>query len=148
MFLKGVLILIALGVLVLCLYVLPMGITTDRTGYYRPILIGMYVPAIPFFLALYEAFMLLGYIEKNKTFSDPSVRSLRNIKYSGIAISALYALGMPYIFRAADLDDAPGVALLGFVIIFASFVIATAAAVFERLLQSAIELKSENDLTV
>jgi hypothetical protein len=34
------------------------------------------------------------------------------------------------------------------VIIFASIVIATAAAIFQRLLQNAVDMKSENDLTV
>jgi hypothetical protein len=38
--------------------------------------------------------------------------------------------------------------MLGLVLIFVSVVVATAAAVFERTLQSAVELKSENDLTV
>jgi hypothetical protein len=60
----------------------------------------------------------------------------------------MYVVGMPYIFHAADKDDAPGVALIGFVIIFASFVIATAAGVFQRLVQNAVDIKSENDLTV
>ena len=91
---------------------------------------------------------LLNYIDKNKVFSDASIKALKNIKYSAIAISLLYAAGMPYILYVADKDDAPGVVLIGLVIIFASFVIATAAAVFQRLVQSAVEIKSENDLTV
>jgi len=33
-------------------------------------------------------------------------------------------------------------------LIFVSAVVATAAAVFERTLQSAVDIKSENDLTV
>jgi hypothetical protein len=146
--LRGVICLIGLAVLGFCLVLLPMAISTDRVGYYRPILVGMYFPAIPFFLALYEALKLLSYIDKNKAFSSLSVKALRNIKYCGIAISGMYAAGMPYIFYAADRDDAPGVVLIGFVIVFASFVVATAAAVFERLLKHAVEIKSENDLTV
>jgi len=37
---------------------------------------------------------------------------------------------------------------MGLILIFVSVVVATAAAVLERTLQSAVELKSENDLTV
>jgi DUF2975 family protein len=37
---------------------------------------------------------------------------------------------------------------LGIFTTFASIVIATAAAVFQRLLQNAVDIKSENDLTV
>jgi len=148
LFLRSVIYLMGLAVLALCLFVLPVGIRTDSTGYYRPILIGMYVPAIPFFIALYQGLKLLSYIDKNKAFSTLSVTALKHIKYCAIAISALYALGMPFIFRAAELDDAPGAIVIGLVIVFASFVIAVFAALLQVLLQNAIEIKSENDLTV
>ena len=45
-------------------------------------------------------------------------------------------------------DDIAGGVMMGLLLIFVSVVVATAAAVFERILQSAVELKSENDLTV
>jgi len=148
LFLKGVVVLLGIAALAVCIFGLPYLISTDQTGYYRPILIGMYVPAIPFFLALHQAFKLLSHIDENKAFSDLSVKRLKNIKNCALAISAMYAAGMPYIFYAADRDDAPGVILIGLVIIFASFVIAVFAAVLQRLIQNAIDIKSENDLTV
>ena len=48
----------------------------------------------------------------------------------------------------AQWDDAPGLALIDLVIIGASMVIAVFAAVLQRLLQEAIDIKTENDLTV
>jgi hypothetical protein len=45
-------------------------------------------------------------------------------------------------------EDIAGGVMIGLVMIFVSAVAATAAAVFEKLLQSAVEIKSENDLTV
>jgi hypothetical protein len=45
-------------------------------------------------------------------------------------------------------DDAAGGVFMGVLITFGSIVIATAAAVFERILQNAVDIKSENDLTV
>jgi hypothetical protein len=146
--LKIVIILIALGVLALCVFVLPTGIRSDEVGDYLPILMGMYVPAIPFFIALYQAIKLLNYIDRNKVFSEVSVKALKHIKYCAIAICVLYTAGMPYIFYVADKDDAPGVVAIGFVFIFASLVVAAAAAVFQRLLQNVLDIKSENDLTV
>jgi hypothetical protein len=127
---------------------LPAGIVSDKTGYYRPILLGLYVPAIPFFFALYQAIRLLGYIDRNNSFSELSVRAFRNIKYCALAISGLFAGGMPYIFYAADRDDAPGVILMGLVIIGASVVIATFSGLLQKLVQNAVDIKSENDLTV
>jgi hypothetical protein len=146
--LRGVVILIGLVVLALCVFALPSGIVSDKTGYYRPILFGLYVPAIPFFYALYQALKLLGYVDKNRAFSELTVKALKNIKLCAFIISALFTVGQPYVFYAADRDDAPGVALIGFVIIGASFVIATAAAVMQKLVQNAVDIKSENDLTV
>lgn len=138
------------GLLILagCVFLLPAGIMSDNTGYYKPILIGMYVPAIPFFMAIFQTLKLLSLIDSNQAFSEKSVLALKKIKYSAFAISGLYALGMPYIFSAADRDDAPGVVLIGLIFIGASFVIGTAAAMFQRLVANAVELKAENDLTV
>lgn len=148
LFLRGVVILIGAIILALCIFALPYGITTDKRGMYVPILIGLYVPAIPYFFALYQAMRLLGFIDKNEAFTDKAVWTLRNIKYCALLISALFALGSPYIYYVADQDDAPGVLAIALVITFASLVIATAAAVFQRLFQNAVTIKNENDLTV
>jgi hypothetical protein len=45
-------------------------------------------------------------------------------------------------------EDSPPFGILGFTLTFAASVIATLAAVLQQLLQSAIAIKSENDLTV
>jgi len=148
--LRGVVILIGIIVLALCVYGLPRLIISEMNGDfdYGPVFLGLYAPAIPFFFALFQALKLLDYIDHDKAFSKVSVTALKNIKYCAFAISALFTLGMPYVFYLADRDDAPGTALIGFVIIGASFVIATAAALFQRLFQNAVDIKSENDLTV
>ncbi len=148
LFLRGVVILIGLFILALCVFVLPVGIRTDRVGYYAPILWGLYVPAIPFFFALYQTMNLLGHIDRNEAFSEMSVSALKNIKYSAGAIATLFTAGLPYIYYAADRDDAPGVLAIALVITFASLVIATFAAVLQKLIQNAVDIKSENDLTV
>lgn len=148
LFLKLAVMVFGLIVLALCIFVLPAAIGSDNTGAYRPILLGMYVPAVPFFIALWQALKLLDYIDKNNAFSLDSAKAFRAIKYSAAAISALYAAIMPYVYIVADKDDAPGVILIGLAFIFASAVIATAAAVLQKLVQHAVDIKSENDLTV
>lgn len=150
LFLKAVISLIGLAVLALLLVGLPILIKSEWTGDfdYGPIFVGLYVPAIPFFMALHQALKLLAYVDRNTAFSDLSVKALKKIKQCAFTISALFAAGMPYIFKIAERDDAPGVALIGFIIIGASFVIAIFAAVLQTLVQNAVEIKSENDLTV
>ncbi|MFB3162517.1 putative RDD family membrane protein YckC [Bacillus niacini] len=113
-----------------------------------PIVIGMYVSAIPFFGALVQAFKLLSYIDKNQAFSELSVKALKNIKIYALIISGLYVVILPFVFLVAELDDAPGLVIIGMVPVFASMVIAVFAAVLQRLLKEAIDIKSENDLTV
>jgi hypothetical protein len=149
-FLRAVIFFIGLVVMVLCIFVLPIGIRAELKGDfdYGPILLGLYIPAIPFFIALYQSLKLLGFIDHNKTFSDLSVKALQIIKYCAFIICALFAAGMPYIFYIADRDDAPGVAAIGFVIVGASLVIGVFSAVLEKLLQNAIDIKTENDLMV
>jgi hypothetical protein len=150
LFLRSVIVFIAVAVGVLLVFILPRIIVAELQGDfdYLPILVGMYIPSIPFFIALFQGWKLLDFIDKNRAFSTLSINALRKIKYCGFIISALYAAGMPYIFMIAERDDAPGVALIGLVFTFGSFLIGTAAAIFQKMFQNALDIKSENDLTV
>jgi hypothetical protein len=49
---------------------------------------------------------------------------------------------------SGDRDDRPAGVFMRLLITFPSIVVATAAGIFERILQNAVEIKSENDLTV
>ena len=152
LFLRIAVILMGIPVLALCIFgVYQLANNPANPDYAHilyPILIGMYVSAIPFFIALYQAFKLLNYIDKNQSFSELYITSLKNIKFCAITISSLYVVILPFVFLVADLDDAPGLVIVGMVPVFASMVIAVFAAVLQKLLQEAIHIKSENDLTV
>jgi hypothetical protein len=114
-----------------------------------PFLAYIYLAFIPFFVALYQAFKMLGYARRDEIFSQRCVQALRTIKLcaSTTAIFILGALAYIFIFVRGTDDIAGGVAM-GVFIIFISAIIGTAAAVFERILQNAVDIKSENDLTV
>ena len=151
-FLKLAVFLIGSPVLALGIYGLPWLANNPANPDYAhilyPIVIGLYVSVIPFFVALYQAFKLLSYIDKNQAFSELSVKSLQIIKFCAMTISGLYVVILPFVFLVADLDDAPGLVIVGMVPVFASLVIAVFAAVLQKLLQEAIDIKSENDLIV
>ncbi|NYF23624.1 DUF2975 domain-containing protein [Sporosarcina sp. JAI121] len=153
-FLKIAVIFLGIPILALCIFGLPILAkeATESNSEFTYVLYGiiivMYVSAIPYFIALYQAFKLLNYIDKNKAFAEISVKALKNIKFSAITISGIYVIGLPFFFIFAELDDAPGVVLIGMLFIFAPMVIAVFAAVLQRLLKEAITIKSENDLTV
>ncbi|MED4613057.1 DUF2975 domain-containing protein [Bacillus subtilis] len=153
-FLKIALVLIGIPILALCIFLVPKianysAELVPNIAYIKYLVfIYLYVTTIPFYFALYQAFKLLSYIDKNKAFSGLSVRALKNIKYCAVTISIFYAAGMPVFYLIAEIDDAPGIIVIGLVIIFASMVIAVFAAVLQKLLKEAIDIKSENDLTV
>ncbi|MCZ2259759.1 DUF2975 domain-containing protein [Sporosarcina sp. G11-34] len=154
LFLKIAVILIGIPILALCIFLVPeianyaVELYPDIAYLKYLVLIDMYAAAIPFYFALYQAFKLLSYIDRNKAFSVLSVRALKKIKYCAIIISILYVVGMPIFYFMAEIEDAPGIIVIGLIIIFASMVIAIFAAVLQSLLQEAINIKSENDLTV
>nr|WP_261304394.1 DUF2975 domain-containing protein [Paenibacillus andongensis] len=153
LFLKIALIIIGLPVLALCIFLVPHMANFAANLYPNIatmkylVFIVMYGAAVPFYFALYQAFNLLRYIDKNTAFSELSVKALKNIKCCAITISGLYVLGLP-LFRFIAKKVDPPIGLMGLIIIFASLVIAVFAAILQRLLQEAINIKSENDLTV
>jgi hypothetical protein len=55
---------------------------------------------------------------------------------------------MPLFYLVGDKDDAPGIIVIGLVLVFASMVITFFAAVLQMLLKEAIDIKSDNDLTI
>ena len=119
--------------------------------YSDPFILYGYAASIAFFVALYQAFKLLGYIGQNKVFSLNSVKALRTIKYCAIILSILIVMVALYIrisYAGDEGDDPAGFIAIAILTTFISIVIATAAAVFEKTLQSAVDIKSENDLTV
>ena len=113
-----------------------------------PFLAFVYIGSIPFFVALYQAIKVLGYAGQNKIFSQAAVQALRTIKYCALAIIGFVVVDEIIIMLTHGNDDAAGGVFVGVVITFGSIVFATAAAMFERVLQNAVDLKSENDLTV
>jgi hypothetical protein len=117
--------------------------------YFDPFILYGYASSIAFFVALYKAFKLLGYIGKNQLFSPNSVRTLRSIKYCAIILCILIVTAGLYIMIFHNKEDDPaGFLAMCIVITFISIAVATAVAVLEKNLQNAVDMKSENDLTI
>lgn len=153
-FLRLAIVLFGLAVLAFCIAVIPSiyanwaDIFPEYAYATYPIVIGLLLTAVAFYAALYQGMLLLRYIDKNKAFSEQTVAALQKIKYCGIVISAIYVLGMPAIYLVAETDDAPGLIVIGMAFAGAPLVVAVFAALMQKLVQSAIEIKHENELTV
>lgn len=153
-FLRFAILLLGAIVLALCAFALPEvwrgGSAEFPAASFSVVLItiGLYVTAVPFFVALWQTLALLKSVDQNTAFSASSVRALKAIKRCAVAISAVYITFVPLLYPIADADDAPGLIIFGAIIACAPITVAVFAAVLQKLLQSAIEIKSENDLTV
>ena len=149
-FLQAVIVLIAIVALAI---MIRLPLTEGRAAnldlfsiYADPFILYGYAASIAFFIALYKAFKLLGYIGQNKVFSPNSVKTLRSIKHCAIVLSILIVAAGIYIriFHAKD-DDPAGFLAICIVTTFVSIIVATAVAVFEKILQNGMDIKSENE---
>lgn len=156
LFLRIVIIVLALAVSAFCIFLLP-GFGTEAVVEYPGtnmetwlvlFKICSYLTLIPFFIALRSTFELLKNIDSNQALTMSSIQALKNIKYAAVSFSILYIGLIPLIYTVGEIDDAPGLILIGLAIPFVPLIIAIFAMILQRLLQSAIDLKVENDLTV
>ena len=108
-------------------------------------LVGAYIQAALFLFALFQAFKLLNYIDGNKTFSELSVKALRRIKYSALAIGFLMVTGIAWVayLSAGTGEDSAGPKMIGFIGTFASCVAAAVAVVLQTQVQKAIDTQKE-----
>lgn len=117
--------------------------------YSDPFILYGYATSIAFFVVLYKAFRLLGYIGQNNVFSSNAVKTLRSIKYCAIILGILIVAAGLYIKISHSKEDDPaGFLAICIITTFISIVVATTAAIFEKILQNAIDMKSENDLMI
>ncbi len=100
-FLKSAVLLIGLVVLGLSVFGLSKlaefsASVNPEFSYLRwPVMLGLFMTEVPFFLALYQTFRLLGRIENKDAFSEEAVKSLRRIKMNALVISC-YMLQVHY----------------------------------------------------
>ncbi|MFS0864729.1 DUF2975 domain-containing protein [Fredinandcohnia sp. 179-A 10B2 NHS] len=150
--LKFAIIIFGLTVLALSIYWLPWQANVLEQMYPEfahlkyPLLIGIYLTALPFFFALYQGYRLLQLIDKNSAFSNLAVLALNRINVCAILISSLYVVG--FIILNIEGAQNPGILLIGIIITFLSIVIATFAIVLKNICNKAIDIKAANDLLV
>jgi hypothetical protein len=150
-FLQSIVVLIGIGALAFLIWEPHVeGVNKHATifeMYFDVFVAYAYVASIPFFVALYQAFKVLGFAGQNQVFSQEAVKALRTIKYCALAIIGFVAVSLLFMI-SGDRDDRPAGVFMRLLVAFPSIVVATAAAMFERILQNAVDIKSENDLTV
>ncbi len=152
-FLQVVICALGLGALALLIWEPQLeGVNAHATNfeiYFKdPFIALVYLGSIPFFVALYKAIRVLGLSGSNQIFTQPAIDALRTIKKCALLIIGFVVIEEIVIMLNHGNDDPAGGVFMGVLITFGSVVVAVAATMFERILQKAVDLKSENDLTV
>lgn len=111
-------------------------------------IIALYITAFLLYVVVFQAFKILLLVDQNLVFAEKSLRAVRNIKWATTGMGLALIATMPKIYAVAEEEDAPGMILIGAVIILFPFIVSTFVAVLQKLLQNAIDIKAENDLTV
>ncbi|KAB2331956.1 DUF2975 domain-containing protein [Bacillus mesophilum] len=150
--LKAAVYVMGIVILCLCVFALPTlaheaaAMNPEFAYLQYPVLIGLYLTAIPFFYALYQALKLLNNLINNLVFSKTAVHSLGMIKHCAGSIIIIYVIGMLFLVMQNALH--PGVALIGLAILFLTIVILLFSAVLQDLLKKVMSFKSENELFI
>jgi hypothetical protein len=138
-FLKAVIVLIGIATFVAMLWEPHLeGVNANATTLSEiylddPFLAYVYAASTPFFVALYQAFLLLGYIGQNRLFSPHSLRAVRTIKYCALSLIALVLIAeVSIVFSMYGKDDITGGVAMGLFAMVGSAAVAIAAAVFEK----------------
>ena len=104
-----------------------------------PFLACAYIASIAFFVGLYQAFKILGFVRQNKTFSHATVQAVRTIKYCATALVVFVVVGEAWLFIfQRGKDDIAGGVFMGLLLIFAFGVITIVATRFEKILQNTV----------
>lgn len=112
--------------------------TTFEVYFKDPFLAYVYVGSIPFFLALYRAFGLVGHAGQTGAFSLATVDALQAITRCAIVLLGFVAGAAVFILLFGDPDDRPPGVFMCLVAAGVSSGIAVAAAMFARQLKQTL----------
>lgn len=149
-FLQAVIVLIGVGALALLLWEPHLEgrnahATLFEIYFKDPFLAYVYMASILFFVALYQAFHVLGLIRENQVFSQAIVRALRIIQHCAVAIVGFVLGAVVFLFLFGEQDGRPPVMFMGTIFILGSITAAAAAAVLESIFQIAIGKNAKNE---
>lgn len=116
----------------------------DLVSIYKdPFIIYGFVISIPFYVGAYQVFKLLGHIGQQKTSSNASLRTIRNIsrallriKYCALALIGGIVGGEAFLILFGPKEDIAGIIAMGIYTSVILSIITIGASVFEKRLKS------------
>ena len=148
---------IALGAILLFILFLELLVTFNLLSsffkqelYWQKILtyLGLYSAGILGILVVDWVYRILRLIDQDNPFSQQALKLVMGIKNMMLGIFLALSITLPMFYHIADVEDAPGVVLIGLGLAAIPLAGVTFVATVEKLLERVIHMKLENDLTV
>ena len=148
---------IALGAILLIILFLELLVTFNLLStffkqelYWQKILtyLGLYSAGIIGILVVAWVYRILRLIDQDDPFSQQALKLVMGIKNMMLGIFLALSITLPMFYHIADVEDAPGVVIIGLGLAAIPLAGVTFVATVEKLLERVIHMKLENDLTV
>lgn len=101
-----------------------------------------------FISIVFNGIRILFDFSKDQVYSTVTIIILKKAYLKAWIITGIFMAFLPFFYIAAELDDAPGLVLVGIFLVGLAFALALLLKVFKKLVQQALTLKEENDLVV
>lgn len=107
--------------------------------YTDPFIIYGYIASFSLFIALYNGFKLVTFIDNDNFYSNNAMNALKKIKHAAISFSLFILFGFLYIlfFHSKD-DDPAGFVIVSFLFIVLCIIVAKIASKYEMKIKDAI----------
>lgn len=91
-----------------------------------------YIASIPFFMGLYHAFTIAGYIRRQGDIAQAISRSLRTIRSCAVAIIGFAVPAVAYLMIVRPDDDIAGGVFMGVLVVVGSSIVIAATTILRR----------------
>ncbi|MBQ9886064.1 MAG: DUF2975 domain-containing protein [Lachnospiraceae bacterium] len=138
--------------LIVCVWTIPsFGQSVVKTNSefaycYYPWLVFLLIAALPCFISLVLAWLIVDGVGKNNSFTLKNASLLKWISILAAGDAAFFFV-MNVIYLFMNMNH-PGIALMSLIVVFMGVLISIVAAMLSRLVREAAGLKEESDLTI
>ena len=139
-------------VLIVCVWTIPsfgqsvVKANPEFAYCYYPWLVFLLIAALPCFISLVLAWLIVDGVGKNNSFTLKNASLLKWISILAAGDAAFFFV-MNVIYLFMNMNH-PGIALMSLIVVFMGVLISIVAAMLSRLVREAAGLKEESDLTI
>lgn len=100
------------------------------------------------FSALFYLYQMVSLIGNEQAFSNQILPLAKKLNQRMVGMAVTFCGILPFVYRVAELDDAPGLIIVGLMIVSIPFSLVVFGKIVEELFKQAVYLKRDQDLTI